>query len=249
MRKFTANGLRTRKWRRRSPLARALPGRAHSARMKHVGLNVAADPLFTMSYIGVNGGMVLAVADDPGLHSSQNEQDSRNYAIAAKLPMLEPADSAECRDFTKLAYAAVRAVRYAGAPALDARASRTQPQSSVELCEREEHATQAVREEPCEKRHAARLLRSRSTVRWRSARRSFPPGRDEAGHQPRWRTIGFRGRCDRFRRGTTSMQERRWAIPCPILKLGMVQPAAPQELSKSWPPRSRRSMSLRSSTM
>ena len=62
---------------------------------KHVGLNVAADPLFTMSYIGVNGGMVLAVADDPGLHSSQNEQDSRNYAIAAKLPMLEPADSAE----------------------------------------------------------------------------------------------------------------------------------------------------------
>ena len=71
---------------------------------KHVGLNVAADPLFTMSYIGVNGGMVLAVADDPGLHSSQNEQDSRNYAIAAKLPMLEPADSAECRDFTKLAY-------------------------------------------------------------------------------------------------------------------------------------------------
>ena len=71
---------------------------------KHVGLNVAADPLFTMSYIGVNGGMVFGVADDPGLHSSQNEQDSRNYAIAAKLPMLEPADSAECRDFTKLAY-------------------------------------------------------------------------------------------------------------------------------------------------
>ena len=72
--------------------------------MKHVGLNVAADPLFTMSYIGVNGGMVLAVADDPGMHSSQNEQDSRNYAIAAKLPMLEPADSAECCVFTKLAY-------------------------------------------------------------------------------------------------------------------------------------------------
>lgn len=72
--------------------------------MKHVGLNVAADPLFTMSYIGVNGGMVLAVADDPGMHSSQNEQDSRNYARAAKVPMVEPADSKECRDFTKLAY-------------------------------------------------------------------------------------------------------------------------------------------------
>lgn len=72
--------------------------------MKHVGLNVAADPLFTMSYIGVNGGMVLGVADDPGLHSSQNEQDSRNYAVAAKLPMLEPADSAECKQYAKLAY-------------------------------------------------------------------------------------------------------------------------------------------------
>ena len=72
--------------------------------MKHVGLNVAADPIFTASYTGVNGGMVLAVADDPGMHSSQNEQDSRHYAHAAKLPMLEPADSAECRDYTKLAF-------------------------------------------------------------------------------------------------------------------------------------------------
>ena len=60
--------------------------------MKHVGLNVAADPLFTVSYTGVNGGMVIAVADDPGMHSSQNEQDSRHYAIAAKLPMLEDTD-------------------------------------------------------------------------------------------------------------------------------------------------------------
>lgn len=73
--------------------------------MKHVGLNVAADPVFTMSYIGVNGGVVIGVADDPGMHSSQNEQDSRNHAIAAKLPMLEPSDSAECCAFTKLAYA------------------------------------------------------------------------------------------------------------------------------------------------
>lgn len=72
--------------------------------MKHVGLNVAADPLFTVSYTGVNGGMVIAVADDPGMHSSQNEQDSRHYAVAAKLPMLEPSDSGECLAFTKLAY-------------------------------------------------------------------------------------------------------------------------------------------------
>ena len=72
--------------------------------MKHVGLNVAADPLFTISYTGVNAGMVIAVADDPGMHSSQNEQDSRHYAIAAKLPMLEPSDSSECLTFAKMAY-------------------------------------------------------------------------------------------------------------------------------------------------
>ena len=72
--------------------------------MKHVGLNVAADPLYTASYIGVNGGMVCAVADDPGMHSSQNEQDSRHHAIASKTPMLEPSDSEECSRFTAIAY-------------------------------------------------------------------------------------------------------------------------------------------------
>lgn len=77
--------------------------RAFSA-MKHVGLNVAADPLFTVSYTGVNGGLVIAVADDPAMHSSQNEQDSRNYAIASKIMMLEPSDSSECLEFTKIAF-------------------------------------------------------------------------------------------------------------------------------------------------
>ena len=72
--------------------------------MKHVGLNVAADPLFTSSYTGVNGGFVIVVADDPGMHSSQNEQDSRNYAKASKIPMLEPSDSAECKEFMKKAF-------------------------------------------------------------------------------------------------------------------------------------------------
>lgn len=67
--------------------------------MKHVGLNVAADPLFTVSYTGINGGLIIAVADDPGMHSSQNEQDSRFYARASKLPMLEPSDSQECKDY------------------------------------------------------------------------------------------------------------------------------------------------------
>ena len=72
--------------------------------MKHVGLNVMADPVFTVSYIGANGGLVLCVADDPGMHSSQNEQDSRHYAKASKIPMLEPSNSAECKEFTKLAF-------------------------------------------------------------------------------------------------------------------------------------------------
>ena len=72
--------------------------------MKHVGLNVMADPVFTASYTGVNGGLVLCVADDQGMHSSQNEQDSRHYAAAAKIMMLEPSDSGECKDFTKKAY-------------------------------------------------------------------------------------------------------------------------------------------------
>ncbi len=72
--------------------------------MKHVGLNVAADPLFTVGYTGVNGGLVIAVADDPSMHSSQNEQDSRHYAKASKIPMLEPSDSQECKDFIQAAY-------------------------------------------------------------------------------------------------------------------------------------------------
>ena len=78
-------------------------GRAMSC-CKHVGLNVMADPVFTDSYIGVNGGAVFCVADDPGMHSSQNEQDSRHYAKAAKIPMLEPSDSSECKEFTKMAF-------------------------------------------------------------------------------------------------------------------------------------------------
>ena len=82
----------------------SLAGRRSFCGMKHVGLNVAADPLFTISYTGVNGGMVIGVADDAGMHSSQNEQDSRHYARASKIPMLEPSDSAEAIAFTKLAY-------------------------------------------------------------------------------------------------------------------------------------------------
>ncbi len=87
-----------------SAFGASLAGRRAFCGQKHVGLNVAADPLFTMSYTGVNAGLVVVVADDAGMHSSQNEQDSRHYAIAAKVPMLEPSDSAEALEFTKLAY-------------------------------------------------------------------------------------------------------------------------------------------------
>jgi len=82
----------------------ALAGKRAFAGMKHVGLNVAADPLYTASYAGVNAGLVIGVADDPGMHSSQNEQDSRYHAIASKIPMIEPSDSQESIDFMKLAY-------------------------------------------------------------------------------------------------------------------------------------------------
>ncbi len=82
----------------------SLRGARSACAMKHVGLNVAADPLFTLSYTGVTGGMVIFVADDPAMHSSQNEQDSRHYAIAAKVPMLEPSDSAEAKEFVKEAF-------------------------------------------------------------------------------------------------------------------------------------------------
>ena len=87
-----------------SAFGASLAGKRSFCGMKHVGMNVAADPLFTISYTGVNGGMIIAVADDAGMHSSQNEQDSRHYAIAAKLPMLEPSDAGETLEFVKRAY-------------------------------------------------------------------------------------------------------------------------------------------------
>ena len=104
--------------------------------MKHVGLNVMADPVFTVSYIGANAGLVLCVADDPGMHSSQNEQDSRHYAEAAKVLMLEPADSQECKDFIKAAFDLSEEYDTPAFLRLSTRVSHSQ--SLVELGEREE---------------------------------------------------------------------------------------------------------------
>ena len=104
---------------------------------KHVGLNVMADAVFTDSYIGVNGGAVFCVADDPGMHSSQNEQDSRHYARAAKIPMLEPSDSAECKEYTKAAFDLSEQYDTPVFVRLSTRVSHSQ--SLVEICEREDH--------------------------------------------------------------------------------------------------------------
>lgn len=121
-----------------SAFGASLAGRRSFCAQKHVGLNVAADPLFTMSYTGVNAGMVIAVADDAGMHSSQNEQDSRHYAMAAKVPMLEPSDSAEALAFTKMAYE--MSERF-DTPVLLKMCTRVaHSQSVVEMGTREEHA-------------------------------------------------------------------------------------------------------------
>lgn len=114
--------------------------------MKHVGLNVAADPLFTASYTGVNAGLVIGVADDPGMHSSQNEQDSRHYAMAAKLPMLEPTDSEECKEYTKLAYALSEQFDTPVLLRLSTRVSHSQ--SVVETCERSEISLREYKKNP-----------------------------------------------------------------------------------------------------
>ncbi len=82
----------------------AIAGARSMASMKHVGMNVAADPFMTLAYTGVKGGFLIIVADDPNVHSSQNEQDSRNWARFGKVPMLEPGDAQECKDFTKIAF-------------------------------------------------------------------------------------------------------------------------------------------------
>lgn len=127
-------------------LGASIAGARSFCAMKHVGLNVAADPLYTAAYTGVTGGMVIAVADDPGMHSSQNEQDSRHHAIAAKVPMLEPSDSGECRDFAKLAFELSETF---DAPVIIRTSTRVaHSQSAVELFEREDKGLKEYTKNP-----------------------------------------------------------------------------------------------------
>lgn len=130
--------------------------------MKHVGLNVAADPLYTASYTGVTGGMVIAVADDPGMHSSQNEQDSRHHAIASKVPMLEPSDSAECRDFAKKAFELSEEFDAPVIVRLSTRVAHSQ--SSVELHDREEHKLVPYKKNPSKYAMVPAFARKRHVV-------------------------------------------------------------------------------------
>lgn len=115
----------------------SIAGARSMACMKHVGVNVAADPLFTVAYSGINAGLVIAVADDPGMHSSQNEQDSRFYARSAHVPMLEPSDAQEAKEFVKLAFELSEKF---DTPVFIRETTRVaHSHGFVELCDREEH--------------------------------------------------------------------------------------------------------------
>ncbi len=129
-----------------SAIGASLAGARAFCAMKHVGMNVAADPIFTASYTGVNGGLVVCVADDPGMHSSQNEQDSRHYAIGAKLAMLEPSDSQECCDFAKAAFDLSE--RFDTPVMLRTCTRVAHSQSMVELYERDERPLKPYEKNP-----------------------------------------------------------------------------------------------------
>ncbi len=132
-------------------------GRAMAC-MKHVGLNVAADPLFTVAYTGVNAGLVIVVADDPGMHSSQNEQDSRFYARSAHIPMLEPSSAQEAKEFVKLAY---EISEQFDTPVLVRETTRVaHSHGVVELCQREEQP-----EKPYEKAISKYVMMPANAIR------------------------------------------------------------------------------------
>ena len=206
----------------------SLAGRRSFCGMKHVGLNVAADPLFTISYTGVNAGMVIAVADDAGMHSSQNEQDSRHYARAAKIPMLEPSDSAEAIAFTKLAYELSEEF---DTPVLVKMCTRvSHSQSLVELNERQEHPGEYKKDIPkyvmmpgnAKKRHPVVEERTRKLVEYAETADINPI---EAGQE---NTMGIIT-------SSTSYQYVKEVVgdKYPVMKLGMIWPM-PQEKIKAF---------------
>ena len=203
----------------------SLAGRRSFCGMKHVGLNVAADPLFTISYTGVNGGMVIAVADDAGMHSSQNEQDSRHYARAAKIPMLEPSDSAEAIAFTKLAY---ELSEQFDTPVLVKMCTRvSHSQSIVELGERQEHMGEYKKDIPkyvmmpgnAKKRHPVVEERTRKLVAYAETAdiNTLEPGEDNS--------MGIITSSTSYQYVKEVVGDR-----YPVMKLGMIWPMPEQKI-------------------
>ena len=203
----------------------SLAGRRSFCGMKHVGLNVAADPLFTISYTGVNAGMVIGVADDAGMHSSQNEQDSRHYAEAAKIPMLEPSDSAEALELTKLAYELSEKFDTPFLVKMCTRVSHSQ--SIVELGERKEVvgeykkdiAKYVMMPGNAKKRHPVVEARTRALVEYAE---TAPINRVEAGSDNSMGIIT----------SSTSYQYVKEVVgdTYPVMKLGMIWPLPEQKI-------------------
>lgn len=198
----------------------SLAGHRSFCGMKHVGLNVSADPLFTISYTGVNAGMIIGVADDAGMHSSQNEQDSRHYARAAKIPMLEPADSEEALNFTKTAYELSEKF---DTPVLIKMCTRVSHSQSVV----EEGERQVLEKKPYEKNGAKYIMmpgnairrhpfveeRTRSLISWAE---ETPINRIEPG-EDKSRGIITSSTCYQYVKEAAGDKY-------PVLKLGMIWP-------------------------
>ena len=211
-----------------SAFGASLAGYRSFCGMKHVGLNVAADPLFTLSYTGVRGGLVIGVADDAGMHSSQNEQDSRHYAIAAKLPMLEPSDAAESLAFAKLAYEISEKF---DTPVLLKMCTRVaHSQSVVEPSDRQEFSpvpyekniAKFVMMPACAKaRHPIVEQRTRSLQEWAE---TAEINRAEAGAD---RSVGLIASSTSYQYVKEVCGDR-----YPVLKLGMVNPLPVQKIQE-----------------
>lgn len=204
----------------------SLSGKRSFCAMKHVGLNVAADPLFTISYTGVNAGLVIGVADDAGMHSSQNEQDSRHYAQAAKLPMLEPSDSAEAIAFARLGYELSERFDTAVLIKMCTRVSHSQ--SVVETGERMLPEQRKYEKNPAKyimmpanakRRHPAVEERTRALSAWAE---TADINRVEPGADKSWGIIT----------SSTCYQYVKEAFgdTYPVLKLGMIWPMPEQKI-------------------
>ncbi len=209
-------------------LGASLGGARALAAMKHVGLNVAADPFFSASYVGVGGGLVVVTADDPGMHSSQNEQDNRHYARAAKVPLLEPADSQEAYDFTYLAF--TLSERF-NTPVLLRTTTRVAHSRTVVVSDRERPAPREARFAHNAQRYVlipahARRLHPQVEERQRQLAlyaETFPGNRSE----PRGRHLGI------VTSGVAYQYAREVFPHASILKLGLSYPL-PVELVRSF---------------